>query len=162
MHILSSGVHACGADVTITDVTKKTPDRKWDWGREWHHARRWWAEDFGIWKKLVSWDSNQEEGRRFSELAEARPIVCGGGAARGRIRWKSQDRKKLCLSLLMSENLKLKKVIKSFVPESILSVFRFLYAYEPSMNTSTFHVLISGYVTLGVMVMKEYSTFLQL
>ena len=32
-------------------------------------------------------------------------------------RSKSQHRKKLCLSLPMSKNLKLKKVIKSFVPE---------------------------------------------
>ena len=39
------------------------------------------------------------------------------GASRGGVRWKSQQRKKLCLSLLMSKNLKLKKVIKSFVPE---------------------------------------------
>ena len=41
------------------------------------------------------------------------------GAARGGVRWKSQHRKKLCLSLLMSKNLKLKKVNKSFVPEPI-------------------------------------------
>ena len=46
------------------------------------------------------------------------------GAARGRLRWKSQGRKKLCLSLLVSKNLKLKTVIKSFIPEPISSVFR--------------------------------------
>ena len=28
---------------------------------------------------VESWDSSLEEGRRFSELAEARPVVCGGG-----------------------------------------------------------------------------------
>ena len=57
------------------------------------------------------------------------------GAARGGVRWKSQHRKKLCLSLLMSKNLKLKKLIRSFVPEpkervvSVLCVFGFVYAY---------------------------------
>ena len=39
-----------------------------------------------------------------------------------------------CVSLSLSphveKNLKLKKVIKSFVPEPILSVFGFLYEYE--------------------------------
>ena len=42
------------------------------------------------------------------------------GAARSWVRWKSQHSKKLCLSLLMSKNLKLKKVIKSFESERIL------------------------------------------
>ena len=52
----------------------------------------------------------------------------------------SQHRKKLCLSLLMSKSLKLKKVIKSFVPEPILCFSdsymfmnlceRFPYPYE--------------------------------
>ena len=34
-------------------------------------------------KKTVSWDLNSERKSRLSELAEARPVVCGGGAARG-------------------------------------------------------------------------------
>ena len=66
------------------------------------------------------------------------------------MRWKSQHRKKLCLSLLMLENLKLKKVIKSFVPEPI-SCFRnpmrksgalfkkHCEHYEHSMSICTFH-----------------------
>ena len=37
--------------------------------------------------------------------------------------------KKLCISLFMSKNLKLKKVIKSVVPEPNSSVFGF-YVYE--------------------------------
>ena len=41
------------------------------------------------------------------------------GAARGGVRWKRQHSKKLCLSLLISKNLKHKKVNKSFVPEPI-------------------------------------------
>ena len=34
---------ACGVDVTIRDVTIKTPDRKCDRGREWRHARKGWG-----------------------------------------------------------------------------------------------------------------------
>ena len=50
------------------------------------------AEDMGIWKNAVSWDLNSErkswdlgldEASRLSELAEARPVVCCGGAERG-------------------------------------------------------------------------------
>ena len=41
------------------------------------------VEDLGIWKKGVSWDLNSEQESRLSVLAEARPVVCGGGAARG-------------------------------------------------------------------------------
>ena len=54
-----------------------------DRGREWRHARN---RDWGFWdlkKKAVSWDLNSERESRFSELAETRPVVCGGGAARG-------------------------------------------------------------------------------
>ena len=128
--------------MTITDVSIKTPDRKWDRGREWRHARNRRAEDFGIWKKADSWDLNSErvswdlglnEASRFSELAAARPVVCSGGTARGGVRWKSQHRKKLCLSLLMSKNLKLKKVNKSFVPKPI-SCFSDSYMRMNIMN----------------------------
>ena len=43
-----------GEDVTITDVILKTPDSKWDWGCEWRHTRKRWAEDFGdFWKKQL-------------------------------------------------------------------------------------------------------------
>ena len=68
-------------------------------------------------KKTVSWDLGSDEASRFSELAEARPVVCGGVPHVVGVKWKSQHRKKLCLSLLMLENLKLKKVNKSFIPE---------------------------------------------
>ena len=87
-----------------------------------------WAEYFGIWKKKTgSWFLDLDEASRFSELAEARPVVCGGVPHVVGIRWKSQHRKKLCLSLLMSKNLKPKKVKKSFVPEPI-SCFSDFYA----------------------------------
>ena len=121
------------ADVTITDVTIKTPEEKWDRGREWRYAPEWWAEDLGIWKKTNSklrfrlGRSKSIFGARRGQTSSLRR-----GAARGGVRWKSQDRKKLCLFLLMSK----KKVNKSFVPEpkkrvvNVLSVFGFLYAYE--------------------------------
>ena len=119
-------------------------------------------------KKAVSWDLNSEqeswdstlEGRQFSELAEAILVVCGGVAARSGVRWKSQHRKKLCLSFLMPKNLKLKKVDKSFVPEPI-SCFsdsymrmniceRFPYLYEYVYFTYSYlgRTFWRGYVTL--------------
>ena len=45
----------------------------------------------------------------------------------------------------MSKILKLKKVIKSFVPEPISSVFRFIYVYEHyerCMHTNITHIRI--------------------
>ena len=83
-------------------------------------------------KKTVSWDLGLDEARRFSELAETRPVVCGGGRTWWG-RWKSQHRKKLCLSLLMSKKLKIKKVIKSFVHEQI-SCFSDSYMRMNIMN----------------------------
>ena len=89
-------------------------------------------------KKTVSWDSTLDEGSRFSELAEARPVVCGEVlhvvGSDGKV---SIERNCVCvcvslslsLSLLVSINLKLKKVIKSFVPEPI-SCFSDSCAYE--------------------------------
>ena len=74
-------------------------------------------EDLGIWKKVVSWDSTQEEGSRFL----VRPVgvyemCCTWWGSDGKV---SLERKFVSLSLLMSKNLKLKKVIKSLVPEPI-------------------------------------------
>ena len=34
-----------GEDVAITDIIIKIPDRKFDWGCEWRHARKRWAGD---------------------------------------------------------------------------------------------------------------------
>ena len=95
------------------------------------------------------WDLKKNSELRFGlgrskslfDLGEARPGVYGM-PARWLNQWveswrctNSQHSKKLCLSLLMSGNLKLKKVNKSFVPEprklsSVSSVFGFLYEYE--------------------------------
>ena len=68
----------------------------------------------------MSWDSTLEEGSWFSELTEARPVVCGGVwhvvGSDGKV---SIERNCVSLSLshFMSKDLKFKKVIKSFVPE---------------------------------------------
>ena len=81
-------------------------------------------------KKTFSWDLTLEEESEFSELTEARPVVCGWVPHVVGSDGEWQHSKKLYLSLLMSENLKLKKVNKSFVPEpkescqSVLSVSR--------------------------------------
>ena len=90
----------------------------------------------------------------------------------------SQHSKKLCLSFLMSENLKLKKVNKSFVPrpkESRQSVFSVLWIpmhnerfrmFYISVCICTFHIFISrsyleyfgGYITLRVNLRKSSET----
>ena len=149
----------CGVDVTITDDTIKTPDRKWDRWREWRHARKQWAEDF--------WDLKKDSelrfglGRRKSIFGAPRSQTSSlqRGAVRGGVRWKSQHRKKLCLSLLMLKNLKLKKVIKSFIPEPKKRVVRILcfripMFYEDSMNICLFHVFVFWSYIFG----REYIT----
>ena len=73
----------------------------------------------------VSWNSSLEEGSQRDQL--------------GSTKCAAHLLKKLCLSLLMPKNLKLKKVNKSFVTEPIFRVFRIpicvwtwwkFYAYE--------------------------------
>ena len=91
-------------------------------------------------KRTVSWDSSLEEGSRFLVSPRRDLLESTKCAAHGGVRWKSQHSKKVCvsLSLLVSKNLKLKKVIKSFVPEPMSSVFGFptgKYTW-PSRNTS--------------------------
>ena len=50
-HIERRCSRSCGEDVTITDVIIKPPDRKWDWGCEWRHSRKWWAGILGYFEK---------------------------------------------------------------------------------------------------------------
>ena len=78
------------------------------------------AEDFEIWKKAVSWDSSLEESSRFLVSPVGVYEMCCAFV-------EEIVSLSLSLSLLMSKNLKLKKVNKSFVPEQISSVFGFLY-----------------------------------
>ena len=85
------------------------------------------AMGWGFWDlKRNSWDLDSDEASWFLELAEARAVWVYGMPARWLSQWvkswrctNSQHSKKLCVSLLMSENLKLNKVNKSFVPEPI-------------------------------------------
>ena len=60
------------------------------------------AEDLGIWKKAGSWNSSLEEGSRF--------LVSPRRDQMGSTKYAARLLKKLCLSFLMSKNLKLKKV----------------------------------------------------
>ena len=112
MHGLVRCTHECrcshvrGADVIIRDVTIKTPYKKWDRGREWRHARKRWGFLEFEKKTIVIWDSSLEESNRFLGSTKC--------AVRGGVRWKSQHRKKLCHSLLVLKNLKLKQVNNKF------------------------------------------------
>ena len=85
--------------------------------REWRHARRRWAEDFGDLKRkqlVVIWLGRNKS---IFDLAKARPVgvyeMC-----RAFVESVSQEQtmykqssivRKLCLSLLISKNFKLKK-----------------------------------------------------
>ena len=111
------------------------------------HRKR--AEDLGDLKKSESWVPVSEEDSWLSELAEALhrlPHVVG---IDGKV-----SIERLCLSLLMSKTFKLKKVIKSFVPE--LRSRKFFFEFRDSyvnciwvMNIlCTFHIFMYGYVTL--------------
>ena len=105
--------------MTIRDVTIKTPHRKWDRGRECRHARKSWG--FGNLKKENSWDLNSERESWDSSLEECSLFL-------GSTKCAARLLKKLCFSLLMSKNLKLKMVNKSFVSEPkkrVVSVSRF-------------------------------------
>ena len=71
--------------------------------------------------------------------------IGGGADEKARI-------ERMCISLLMSKNLKTQKVIKSFVPElssrkcfSCFEIPMFYVCYERSMYVS--HISVSGYVT---------------
>ena len=118
-HWVQVFTRACRADVTIRNVTIKTPDRKYDRGREWSHTRKRRAEDFEIWKD--SWDSSLEEGSRFLVSPRRDQLgvyeMCLSQWVESWWCTNSQLRKKI-LSLS----------IKSFVPEPISSVCWSLYA----------------------------------
>ena len=102
---------------------------------------------------------------------QRRPHVVG-------VWWKSQHRKKLCLSLLMSKNLKLKKVIKCFVPEpkesrQVFRVFRIpirvwsIWTFNEHMYISRTRIWLCNTSILGQSEFKSngdkgYSKFFQL
>ena len=101
----------------------------------------------------------------FLDLGEASPVMDYGMPARCWVRWNSQQSKN-CVSLSPRvENLKVKKVIKGFVPElprvvSVSSVFRDSYAYEHFtcfiyahiLQIRIFHVFIHGYTTKVLLI----------
>ena len=103
---------ACGADVSLRDVTIKIPDRWYDRGCEWRQAPEAWAE---IGEKSVNWVLPREKKVDFRWLAEARSV------ALRRVRtWFGADGKvsieRWYLSPYVEKPLN-SKVIKSFEPE---------------------------------------------
>ena len=165
-HIECRSSRACGADGTITDVTIKTTDRKWDpgtWMTSCPEAMGW---GFGNLKKKNSSLRFDARGRKLI-FGARRGQTCSlrRGAACGGVRWKSQHSKKLCLSLLMSKNFKLKKIIKSFIPEPkkrvvSISCFSDSYVYE---HLWTFSVTVwicqfHGFVSWSYIFGREYIT----
>ena len=85
---------------------------------------------FGLVRLRTSWDLNLKEASWFSNLDEASPVGSTRWAARGGVRWNSQHSKN-CVSLLVSKNLKVKKITKvSYLNYRESSVFRDSYAYE--------------------------------
>ena len=134
-----------------------------DWGCEWRHARKRWAEDFGwfLKKKAVSWDLKLEEWveirgwtKRVDFWTWARPVqlwTTGCPRVVG-----SDGIVSLVEIVFLSppvEKPKSQEGNKSFVPElprvvSVSSVFRI------PMHTNVsciciFYITTSGYVTSG-------------
>ena len=97
-----------------------------------------------------------------NELVKIRVLRKGSTncAARGGVRWKSQHRKKLCLSLLMSTNLRLKKVIKSFVLELKESRQSVSYILGFLMSISRVRILVVYFwtydITLALVALFEW------
>ena len=82
------------------------------------------------------------------------------GAACGGVRWKSQRRKKMDLSFLMSKNLKLKRVIKSFIPEPISCFSDSYMRYEHCerfMHVNIMVVFLDLYITFASRVLMSFS-----
>ena len=127
-------VFTCAGWMWQSDVTIKTPDRKCTRGREWCHAQKHWGFwnlkkknselRFGLgWRKSIfgaCWGQT-------SNLREEPHVVGADGKV-------SIERN--CLSLLMSKNLKLKKVNK-----------RISWSYI-FLHMCIWNIHISGYVTL--------------
>ena len=109
------------------------------------------AEDLGFEKKTVCWDLNSEWACWDSSLEEgSRFLVSPRRDQLGSTKCAARLLKKFCLSLLMSKNLTLKKVNKSFVPEPI-SYFSDFYMgmnicerfhIRMNMSTSRLRILV--------------------
>ena len=111
-------------------------------GYEWRHARKRGLRILEFEKKSVSWDLGLDEASRFSELTDARPVVCD--RVPHVVGWDGEvsiERNCASLSLFMSKNLKLKKVNKKFRTWTNFECFgdsymryehceRFPYTYE--------------------------------
>ena len=103
-----------------------------DWGCEWCHARKQWAEDFGwFFKKSRSWDSDLDEKSWF--LSRARPVQLGLWDVPRMVGSDGTVSTVKIVSLSPCvENLKVKEVIKvsylNYRESSVFCVFRDSYA----------------------------------
>ena len=128
-----------------------------DRGRAWRHARKRWGYGGLEKKKLVEirglglgLGRKSIFGARQGQTSSLQrgPHVVG-------FWWESQHRKKLSLSLLMSKNLKLKKVINSFVPEPISCISDSLCLFRVFVSWSYFLIYVT---TVHIQYTGEYNT----
>ena len=129
------------------------------------------SEDFGDLKKKVSWDLNSERKYWDSSLEESRRfLVSPRGHQLGSTKCAARLLKKLCLSLLISKNLNLKKVIKGFVPEPkksrrVFRVFRIpirvwkLWTFYEHMYISRVRILVDFVDPLYITTRQKFFIF---
>ena len=166
---------SCAEDVTITNVIIKTPESKYDWGV---NDVMPGSEGLGIlgifFKKAVSWDLSLGEASWDSDLGETSPVVVYGmrRAFVGSVSWDWTLGRRVqqgiwlkddvgtvsivrivCLSLLLSNKLKVKKVNKRFVPElkKVVSIFRYFHA-----SGYTTYLFRSIHIYLSILVCNIY------
>ena len=142
----------------------KTPDRKWTVDLNDIIPR---SDGLRIleFEKTVSWDLGLDEASRFSELTEARLVVCGGVLHVVGSNVKVNIERN-CLSLLMSKNLKHKKEIKNVVPEpkkrvvsvSIFFSDSYVYEYLWTFSVSVWICLFHVFVSWSYIFEREYIT----
>ena len=120
-HIECRCSHVHGEDVTITDVTIKTPDRNGTGDVNDVMPGSDGLRILGFEKKTVEFwtETNRVDFWTWVRSVHLGIVGCACALVGSESWWcmNSQHSKKLCLSLVMSENIKLKKVNKSFVPE---------------------------------------------
>ena len=144
-HIERRCSRSSGEDETLTDVIIKTLDRKWDWGCEWCHAWKRWAEDFGWFlKKKASWFF----------WTWARPVQWG---LRDALRIVGSDGTVSIVKIVSLsphvENLKVKKVIKVlYLNYRESSVFRDSYAGKHFTYSYFEYITPSGEISRNIFV----------
>ena len=113
-----------------------------------------------FWKKAVSWDLKLDEANWFLDMGEASPVGSTRCAARGGIKWNSQQSKN-CVSLSERWKPKSQGGNKSFVPEqrksSVFRVFR-IPMHMNIVRNRTFHVSVYLYSRIRAILYFDYLT----